>query len=70
MASRMIEELAESIASGERKDVDEEIHVIASKLMASKLLCDLHRSVYPKLGRHAQPLDARTYIQISPEVMR
>lgn len=48
-ASKMVEDLAESIVRGERVNIDEEIHVIASKLMAGKLLCDLHGSIYPRL---------------------
>ncbi|MEM3371700.1 MAG: hypothetical protein QXO55_03765 [Candidatus Korarchaeum sp.] len=48
-AARMVDELAEAIVNGEKLSVDEEIHVIASRLMAKKSLCDLHKSVHPSL---------------------
>lgn len=48
-ATRMINELAEAILMGRELSVNEEIHIIASKLMAMKLLCDLHKSVHPSL---------------------
>lgn len=46
-ADRMMEELAGAIVEGRGLRVDEEIHTIASRLMAEKLLCDLHRSIHP-----------------------
>lgn len=48
-ATRMINELAEAILMGRELSVDEEIRIIASKLMAMKLPCDLHESVHPSL---------------------
>lgn len=48
-ATMMINELAEAIVMGRELSVDEEVHIIASRLMAMKLLCDLHKSVHSSL---------------------
>ncbi|MCS7102908.1 MAG: hypothetical protein NZ992_03385 [Candidatus Korarchaeum sp.] len=60
-ATKMVDELVEAIVKGKKISVDEEVHVIASKLMEKKLLCDLHRSVYSSLDPAACRICSRIF---------
>lgn len=56
----LISRLADALINGDKLNLDEEVHWIASRLMADKKICGLHRELYSKLD----PSSCNTCVRI------